>query len=158
MIIREMMPNERGELENFLYTAIFIPKGTPKPPKSIIERPELQIYIKNFGNCAADVCFVAEINGKIVGACWSRLMNDYGHIDDETPSIAMSVYENFRRRGIATALINRIFACLAEKIFNYVSLSVQKENFAAVNLYRKLNFEIFAEKSSEYIMQRRLEE
>ena len=126
MIIREMMPNKRSELENFLYTAIFITKGMLKPPKSIIERPELQIYIKNFGNCAADVCFVAEIDKKIVGVCWSRLMNDYGHIDDKTPSLALSVYENFRRKVIATALLKRIFACLVEKNFKQVSLSVQK--------------------------------
>ena len=27
----------------------------------------------------------------IVGAVWIRIMNDYGHIDDQTPSLAISV-------------------------------------------------------------------
>jgi len=36
---------------------------------------------------------VAEIKEKIVGAVWARIMDDYGHIDDETPSFAISLYE-----------------------------------------------------------------
>ena len=150
--IREIAPNEYNELENFLYEAIYIPDGVPKPPRKIIERPELQVYVKNFGAGAADFCFVAEVDKKIVGACWSRIMNDYGHIDDETPSLALSVLKDFRRRGIATALLKEISARLAEKNFKQVSLSVQKENLAAVALYRKLHFEIVDERDGEYLM------
>ena len=102
MILRLMSSDEFGELENFLYEAIYVPAGELKPPRSIVARPELQIYVEDFGTGAADVCFVAEVGGKIVGACWSRLMNDYGHIDDDTPSLALLVAENFRRQGIAT--------------------------------------------------------
>lgn len=156
MIIREMQPNEYHELEKFLYEAIFIPENTPPPPREIITRPELQIYIKNFGEQSSDICFVAEIDKKIVGACWARIINNYGHIDNKTPSLALSVLKNFRRRGIATALLKKIFAQLAEKNFKRVSLSVQKENFAAIELYRKLNFEIVEKRGDEYLMVRKL--
>lgn len=71
MTIREMKPSEYGELENFLYEAIYVPADEDKPPRKIIERPELQVYVENFGAQPADVCFVAEVDGKIVGACWS---------------------------------------------------------------------------------------
>ena len=152
LMIREMKPSEYGELENFLYEAIYIPEGESKPPRKILERPELQVYIKNFGTQAADICFVAEIYGKIIGACWARIMNDYGHIDNETPSLALSVLKNFRRKGIAFAMMN-----LTKKNFKRVSLSVQKENSAAVNLYRKLNFEIVDERGEEYLMIKNLE-
>lgn len=138
MTIRLMRSDEFSELENFLYEAIYVPAGELKPPRSIVKRPELQIYVANFGAGAADVCFVAEVGGKIVGACWSRLMNDYGHIDNDTPSLALSVTEGFRRQGIATALLQKIFVRLAELNFKQVSLSVQRENFAALNLYRRL--------------------
>ena len=67
--IREIALDEYGELENFLYEAIYIPDGVPKPPREIIERPELQVYIKDFGTRSADCCFVAEHDRKIVGAC-----------------------------------------------------------------------------------------
>ena len=157
LMIREMKPSEYGELENFLYDAIYIPDGTPKPSRNILERPELQIYIKNFGEQSADCCFVAEVDGKIVGACWARIMNDYGHIDDETPSLALSVLKNFRRRGIATELLKKISTHLAEKNFAQISLSVQKKNLAAVALYRKLNFEVVDTRGEEFLMLKRLE-
>ena len=152
MTIREIAPNEYGELENFLYEAIYIPDNVPKPPREIIKQPELQVYVKDFGTQAADCGFVVEHDGKIIGACWSRIMNDYGHIDDETPSLALSVLKDFRRRGIATALLKKILAQLTEKNFKRVSLSVQKENSAAVALYRKLQFEIIDERDGEYLM------
>ena len=104
-IVREIKKSEYGKLENFLYEAIFIPENISPPPREIIFQPELQVYIKNFGEGKADFCFVAEIDKKIVGAAWSRIMNDYGHIDDKTPSLALSVLKNFRRQGIATALM-----------------------------------------------------
>ena len=79
-------------------------------------------------------------------------MNDYGHIDDETSSLALSVLKDFRRHGIATALLEKISARLSEKSFKRVSLSVQKENAAAVALYKKLNFEIVDESGAEFLM------
>lgn len=84
-------------------------------------------------------------------------MNDYGHIDDETPSLALSVLKDFRRRGIATALLVKILTRLADKNFKRVSLSVQKENSAAVELYRKFNFEVVGERGEELLMIKNLE-
>lgn len=46
--IREIRENEYPILSDFLYEAIFIPEGMEKPPKSIIEQPELQIYVADF--------------------------------------------------------------------------------------------------------------
>ena len=140
------------EMENFLYEAIFVPEFIPQPPREIIYQPRLQVYIKNFGQGTADFCFVAEVENKTVGACWSRIMNDYGHIDDQTPSIALSVLKNFRRRGIATALMKNLIDKLTAENFEKISLSVQKNNIIAVKLYQKLDFEIFHENELEYIM------
>ena len=138
-------------MENFLYEAIFIPENV-LPPREIIFQPELQVYIKNFGEGKADFCFIAEFDKKIVGAAWSRIMNDYGHIDDKTPSLALSVFKNFRRQGIATALMINLIEKLSAENFTQISLSVQKNNFIAVELYKKLGFKIFREIDEEIIM------
>ena len=90
--IRELRQNESKVLNTFLYEAIFIPEGVPIPPKEIINQPELQVYVKDFGKNKGDLCLVAEANNEIVGAVWCRIMNDYGHIDAETPSFA-TVYK-----------------------------------------------------------------
>lgn len=102
--IREIRESEYPILADFLYEAIFVPEGIEKPPKSIIEQPELQVYIADFGK-VDDWCLVAEGKEKIVGAVWVRIMNDYGHIDDRTPSLAISLYEEYRNLGMGTALM-----------------------------------------------------
>ncbi len=78
-------------------------------------------------------------------------MNDYGHVDDETPSLAISLYEQYRHLGIGTKLMRKMLILLKEKGYKQVSLSVQKANYA-VNMYRKLGFEVVEEKEEEYIM------
>ena len=89
-IIREMRSEEYCLLSDFLYEAIYIPDGIEPPPKSVIECPELQEYIIEFGNRKHDKALVAEIQGKVAGVIWVRIMNDYGHIDDDTCHVCLS--------------------------------------------------------------------
>lgn len=150
-IIRKIGRDEIKLLDDFLYEAIFIPEGTEKPSKEIIKSKDLQVYIKNFGNSKDDNCLVAEYNNKIIGACWTRIMNDYGHIDDETPSFAISLYEEYRGKGIGTELMLKMLDLLKQKGYKQVSLAVQKENYA-VKMYKKVGFKIIDENEEEYIM------
>lgn len=149
--IRNMEETEYELLNNFLYEAIFIPKGIEPPPKTIIQKNELQVYVKDFGKFPDDRCLVAEAQGKIVGAVWVRIMNDYGHIDDDTPSFAISLYKEYRGKGIGTALMKKMIGILKMEGYKQASLAVQKENYA-VKMYQKIGFEIVGENEEEYIM------
>lgn len=153
--IREMKASEYPLLNDFLYEAIFIPEGIEAPPKSIINSPELQVYIADFGTQKHDRALLAEIGGRVVGAVWVRIMNDYGHINDETPSIAISLYKEYRGLGIGTALMQKMLATLKNDGYKQASLSVQKANYAA-KMYLKLGFEIVNENEEEYIMVKHL--
>ena len=155
MIIREMQRAEYPLLEKFLYEAIFIPNGVEPPAKSIIYRPELQVYISEFGTSKHDISLVADINGEVVGAVWVRIMNDYGHIDDKTPSFAISVYKEYRGKGIGTALMKDMLTILKKRGYEQASLSVQKANFAA-KMYRKLGFQVVDENEEEFLMLKKL--
>ena len=68
--IREIKKTEISLLDDFLYEAIFIPEGVTPPLKDIIEDEELQMYVKDFGKYKDDICFVAEVEGKVVGVVW----------------------------------------------------------------------------------------
>ncbi len=153
--IREIQKSEYFILSRFLYEAIFVPNGMEPPPKSIIESPELQLYISNFGTKPDDRALAAEIDGSIVGAVWVRIMDDYGHVDDETPSFAISLYQEYRGQGIGTELMRNMLSLLEKCGYRRASLAVQKENYAA-KMYQKLGFEIVNENESEYIMVKRL--
>lgn len=153
--IRELRQDEKSVLDTFLYEAIFIPEGVPAPPRDIIDQPELQVYVKDFGEHQGDMCLVAEVDNEIVGAVWVRIMNDYGHIDDETPSFAISLLKEYRNDGIGTELMKQMLAKLKIQGYKQASLAVQKKNYA-VRMYRKTGFEIVDENDEEYIMVCRL--
>ena len=151
LIIRTMQSEEYPLLREFLYQAIFLPEGAVPPSRSVIDLPELQVYISDFGTQFGDHCLVAEVNGKIAGAAWSRMMEDYGHIDEDTPSLAISLLPEYRGQGIGTKLLNNLLALLYKKRFSQVSLSVQKKN-PAFRLYKRAGFSILEEKGTEYLM------
>lgn len=128
-----------------------IPDGVEPPPKTITASPELQVYVERFGESKDDWGLAAEVDGKVVGAVWVRIMNDYGHIDDNTPSLAISLYKEYRGFGIGTAMMKKMLALLKSHGYSQVSLSVQKANYAA-NMYLKVGFKIIRENEEEYIM------
>ena len=150
-LIRQITESEYEILQDFLYEAIFIPEGMSPPGRNIIQAPELQIYVKDFGKKPGDHCLLAEVHGSIAGAVWARIMNDYGHIDDETPSLAISLYPQYRGQGIGTGLMKAMLSLLRERGYRRASLSVQKANYA-VRMYAALGFEIFRECGTEFIM------
>lgn len=151
MILRKLRDGETDLLKDFLYEAIFIPKGVEPPAREIIYQPELKIYYDDFGTGKADYCIVADDNGKVIGAVWTRIMDDYGHVDDDTPSFAISLYKEYRGQGIGTRMMREMLALLKEKGYKQASLAVQKANYA-VRMYEKVGFKIADENDEEYIM------
>jgi len=154
-VIREIQAEEIPLLDDFLYEAIFIPEGVEAPPRDIIFQEDLQVYVRDFGRRPDDHCLLAEVDGKIVGAVWVRVMDDYGHIDDQTPSLAISLYKDYRNQGIGTQLLRRMLDLLREKGYRQVSLSVQKANYA-LRMYQKAGFEVIADRGEEVLMACRL--
>ena len=153
--IRKIKETEYPLLKDFLYEAIFVPDGVEPPPKSIVDTPELQVYISGFGSKPHDIALIAEADNKAIGAVWVRIMNDYGHIDNETPSFAISLYKEYRGRGIGTEMMKDMLVILKDRGYRQASLAVQKANYA-VKIYCKVGFEIVDENDEEYIMVNRL--
>ena len=149
--IRAIKKAEYPLLSNFLYEAIFIPEGVEPPPKDIINEPELRLYTDGFGEQKGDKALVAVVDGKVVGAVWTRIMNDYGHVDDETPSFAISLYKEYRIGGLGTAMMRAMLERLRADGYEKASLAVQKANYA-VGMYKNVGFSVVDEKAEDYIM------
>ncbi|MBR2707036.1 MAG: GNAT family N-acetyltransferase [Mogibacterium sp.] len=151
MKYRELKPDEYGLLKLFTYEAIFIPEGSEPPDRSITEQPELSLYYDGFGSGPADLCMAAEDNGTIAGVAWTRSMDDYGHVDDGIPSLAISLIREYRGKGIGTKLLGKLLDQLKHNGYGRVSLSVQKENYA-VRMYEHAGFRTISENDEEFIM------
>lgn len=153
-IIREMYPQEYPLLAEFLYESIFQRENETPFPKTIIQNPELQVYIQDFGTLKDDFCLCAEVDHKLAGAVWVRNIHGYGNIDDETPEFAISLFKEYRGCGIGTELMSQMLELLKEKGYEKVSLSVQKENYA-LRMYERLGFKAVIDKDEEFIMEYR---
>ncbi len=152
--IREIKPSETNLLEDFLYEAIFQRDEENLLPRDIINKPEVRVYIEGFGK-PDDLCLVAEIDGAIVGAVWTRILSGevkgYGNIDDKTPEFAVSLYKEYRNKGIGTELMKKMLNLLRTLGYKRTSLAVQKDNYA-VKMYKQVGFEIIKELNEEYLM------
>ena len=110
-----------------------------------------EIFTYDFSLPCGSYIIVAEADGKVVGAVWTRIMDDYGHVDDDIPSFAISLYKKYRGHGIGTRLMKEMLSLLKKQGFKKASLAVQKANYA-VKMYKDVGFKTVDENDEEYIM------
>lgn len=78
--------------------------------------------------------FVAVKNCRVLGYIGISCVIDEGYIAN------VAVFPNERKKGVATALIKRVFSLAKDKGLSFVSLEVRASNTAAVSLYEKMGF------------------
>ena len=153
--VRNIEEAEYPLLEDFLYEAIFVPKGYEgEVPRSVIyDDPKCRAAYEGFGTLPDDCAVVATVDGSVVGACWVRTTDEYGHIDDATPSFSISLYKQYRGHGMGTAMMRAMLDELRDAGYARASLSVQKAN-PALRLYERTGFRIVGDGAdqSEWLM------
>jgi len=149
-LIRYIKEEEIGLLDDFLYESIFQNDPDNPLPRKLIYQPEFIVYIEDYGKRKDDNGLVAEVDGKVVGAVWTRIVNGYGHVDNSTPEFVISLYKEYRNKGIGTNLMKEMLTVLKEKGYKQTSLSAQKANYA-VKMYRKVGFQVYEDMKDEYI-------
>lgn len=148
--VRHIQPDEWPLIEDFLFEAIFLPPGFEgQIDRSIIEDdPKCRAAWEGFGTLDDDRGLVAVVGNHVAGACWVRTTDEYGHIDESTPSLSISLFKPYRGHGMGTALMKAMLEELRQAGYARASLSVQKEN-AALRLYRRLGFSIIGDGADE---------
>lgn len=153
--IREIQKQEIGKLQDMLYEAIYQPDESRLIPRSVLQLPEINNYIKDFGSKKDDYCLVAIDNGEIIGSVWIRILDGeikgYGNIDGKTPEFSISLYKEYRGFGIGTRLMSSMISYLKKHGYKQASLNVKKQNYA-VKLYEKMGFEVIEEDEENYLM------
>lgn len=83
----------------------------------------------------ASRCWVAELDGKIVGTIVVWLIVDEAHV------ATIATHPDFRRKGIAKRLLSHALQKLMEQGARSSFLEVRASNLAAQELYRKFGYE-----------------
>ena len=78
--------------------------------------------------------FVAVENGRVIGYIGISCILDEGYIAN------IAVYPNARKKGVGTALLERVFSLARDEGLSFVSLEVRVSNTTAISLYEKLGF------------------
>jgi len=104
--------------------------------------------IQGFHSSEPDFFLVAELNRKIVGFVYGR---ESKNVPDEVlrrwnatrvGSVeVLAVDEQYRRRGIATLLMDRLFVVFKGRGIDTVTLTTPADEIGAKELYDKLGFE-----------------
>ena len=97
-------------LWDILYEALWDPPSVPRRPRSVLEKPVIAEYVRDWGHGAHDSGFVATTgSGERVGAVWSRLLlpplSGGAFFDDQTPQLGIAVFPPWQGRGIGGRLL-----------------------------------------------------
>ena len=102
------------------------------------------LYVTAWGR-RGDTALIAIDNGFPVGAAWYRLFTrdrpGYGFLDEATPELAIAVVPSARGKGIGGELIAGLLRQARADGYGAISLSVDANNAAAIELYEKHGFE-----------------
>lgn len=88
--------------------------------------------------------FVAEENGKVTAYLGATA------ILSDSDVLLVAVDENFRKKGVATALFKLLFAALKEKSVEKVFLEVRSKNAPARACYKSLGFSEISVRNNYY--------
>lgn len=69
---------------------------------------------------------------------------------DEADITNIAVHPEYRKNGIATQLVQKIFSYCKDNLIAKVNLEVRKSNINAISLYEKNGFEIVGERKNYY--------
>ena len=124
-------------------------------PGSLVSR-----YVRGWGR-PGDTAVIALENGFPVGAAWYRVFTleepGYGFVDDRTPELAIAVVPSARGKGVGSALLDALLARAREDGYPSISLSVDRNNAGAIELYQRRGFAQVGEDADSLTMRAALD-
>jgi ribosomal protein S18 acetylase RimI-like enzyme len=118
------------------------------------------LYVKAWGR-PGDTAMIAIEGGFPVGAAWYRLFGKdkpgYGFVDERTPELAIAVVPSARGKGVGSKLLDTLLGRARAAGYSTISLSVDRANAGAIELYRRHGFERVGEDDDSVTMLARLD-
>ena len=88
--------------------------------------------------------FICEVDGKIVGHGGFTTVLDEGDITN------IAVRPEFRRKGLASKILEAMISSASEQNLSFLTLEVRSQNTPAISLYEKYGFTVRGERKNFY--------
>lgn len=88
--------------------------------------------------------FVAEKSGAVLGYVGISAIIDEGYITN------IAVFPEYRKQGVATALLENLFEFAKQNSLSFISLEVRESNTPAISLYEKFGFAVEGKRKGFY--------
>lgn len=151
----ENSENDLMFLTDMLYESIHIPENKPSK-EELLNLPHLKKYSEGWGRQGDRALIAFNEKNQPVGAAWYRLFKEnqkgYGYVNDETPELGIALTSEARGKGTGTLLMKRLFETASRDGYKSLSLSVDPHNTQAVQLYKKLGFELCGSSGTSWTM------
>lgn len=102
------------------------------------------MFVWELENADVTRLYVARAGERLVAFCSAWLVVDELHINN------LAVRPEWRRRGVASALLARVLADAAARGARRATLEVRRSNEAALSLYRRLGFQVAGARAAYY--------
>ncbi len=149
-MIRPGTPQDARFLRDMLRHAYYW-----RSPEELERGVHAMNYVENWGR-PGDAAVIALDRGFPVGAAWYRLFGaerpGYGFVDERTPELAIAVVPSARGKGVGSALLDALLARAREAGYPSISLSVDRNNAGAIELYQRHGFSQVAEDADSLTM------
>ena len=141
MVIKEVDNIEEAIKCDELLTKLIIDEK--KYNSNISDDVNINNFYPNIYNKDNNKLFIAIDDNNIIGYIYIKLISTDG-IDNNKELLIDALYieEDYRNKGIATSLINKVKEYSINNNIKYISINVLDKNIKAKNLYNKLGFNI----------------
>ena len=150
LVVRRGGPQDVRFLRDMLHHAYYWKERKPDAGPGPV-----QLYVKAWGR-HGDTAVIAIVDGFPVGAAWYRLFPSsrpgYGFVDEQTPELAVAVVPSARGRGVGSALLETLLDRGRADGHGTLSLSVDRFNEQAIELYERHGFAPVSERDDSVTM------
>lgn len=137
VVIEKLIAAQSVEFMEILWTALN-PEGVTGRSRSLLYDTVIKPYYEDWGR-PDDIGFAAVIDGRMVGAAWSRVKSCVTKEYKEYPELAIGVLTDYQNQGIGSRLIKAVIETCRGK-YPGIRLGVNKKAVRVLSFYYKFGF------------------
>ena len=135
--IIDLHTTESKEFMEIFWTALN-PEGVKGRTRDILNDPIIKEYYENWG-LDDDIGYTAIIDGKMIGAIWSRIKSCVTKEYSNYPELGIGVLAEYQSNGIGSLLLKSLINTSSEK-YPGIRLGVNEKATRVLSFYKKFGF------------------